>query len=435
MKRPLLLLCALAVSSAWAATPSRRIKFVEYIESSGTQCINTGVSPTTKNVRLEMTYRFVSLPAVGSRKYVFGSCQDRYGKAYRFQYAVGSAGNCALGFGTNWISNATVASYDTDTTHTVVCDGGVFTLDGVEVRNLSSTAFPVPEKIATIYLFANNNKGSISQDYMPSMRLYSCKIWANDVLVRDFVPALDSERTPCLYDIVGGDFYYNVPNVGSGNFTAGEVVREIQVSYRNADYIEANRTAYIDTKYVPNADTDLEMDFAFTASLTAKTYVFGTYGTDGGRFMMSYGPRDCFLGYGNTYDNAVKGLPYNTERHVVKYVHSPAQGFYFDTTFVDNNYTAKDLATWSGTSANLYLGQVNRNGDTLTDAYFSPIRIYSCKIWENGVMVRDMVPKQRVFDEKNGLYDTVTGRFFAYYGSGADFTARLAPKNTLIRLR
>ena len=52
-----------------------------------------------------------------------------------------------------------------------------------------------------------------------------------------------------------------------------------------------------------------------------------------------------------------------------------------------------------------------------------------------GTLVRNLVPKQRVFDEKGGLYDTVTGRFFAYYGSGADFTVRLAPRNTLILLQ
>ena len=428
MKRTLLL-CALAVSSAWAATPSTRITVVEYIESSGTQCINTGFSPVNKNVRLEMTYQFVSLPAAGSRKYVFGSCQDDY-KNVRFQYAVGSAGYCAFGFGKGWINNATVDSYDTDMVHTIVCDGGVFSLDGDVVQDLSSSEFENPPTTASVYLFANNNKGSVSPDYIPSMRLYSCRIWANGVLVRDFVPALDGNSTAGLFDIVEGNFHYNA---GSGSFTAGEVVREISLSYSVADYIEANRTAYIDTKYVPKADTELEMEFSFTRELSTKAYVFGTYGKDGGRLMFSYGPAatGCFLGYGTNYQSNVSGLIYNTERHVVKY--TPGDGFYFDGNLVTT--ATVDLTEWRGTSKNLFLGTCNRNGGDINPDHNAPIRIYSCKIWENGILVRDMVPRQRSFDEKNGLYDTITGKFYGYYGSGTDFTARLAPKDTLILLR
>lgn len=438
MKRFLLLLCAFIVSSAWATTPSSRIKFVEYIESSGTQYINTGFFPTNKNVRLEMKYRFVSLPSDSSspRKYVFGwAANDNSSTLMRFQYAIGSAGNCALGFGKGWNSKATVDSYDTTTDHTIVCDGGVFTLNGVVVTNMSSATFNTPKQSCTMYLFANNNKGSVGSEYIPSMRLYSCKIWDNGVLVRDFEPALDSASTPCLYNSAGGDFYYNA---GSGSFTAGAVTREIQVSYRNADYIEANRTAYIDTKYVPNGSTELEMDFAFTTILTSKTYVFGSYGDDAGRLQFSYGPADtgCFVGYGNKFDRAVPGLPYNTERHIVKYVQAPQKGFYFDDIFVNAN-TQTNLTTWSGTGANLFLGQINSNGARPSLANCAPIRIYSCKIWENGVMVRDMVPKQRLFDKekKNGLYDNVTGNFYVYNGPEADFTALLAPKNTVILLR
>ncbi len=425
MKRPLLFLCSLAVSSAWAATPSRHIKFVEYIESSGTQCIDTGFSPTNKNVRLEMTYRFVSLPAEGSRKYVFGTCQDNT-QNVRFQYAVGSAGNSAFGFGKGWISNATVDSYDIDTTHTIVCDGGVFSLDGNMVQDLSTSTYENPHTKHSLYLFANNNKGSTNSVYYPSMRLYSCRIWDNGVLVRDFHPVLVDGVTACLYDIAKRKFY---ENAGTGSFTVGE---EVPMSYRKANYIEANRTAYIDTGYVPNANTELEMEFAFTEELDMKTYVFGSYGVSSkGRFMMSYGPAStgCFLGYGAAYTNSFV-LPYNTERHVVKYVPGSGKGFYFDGDRVDPPET--NLTNWDGTGKYLFLGQVNRNGESLIDSYFPPIRIYSCKIWENGTPKRDLVPRQRVLDGKNGLYDNVTGNFYAYYGSGADFTAFIPPPGSVI---
>ena len=407
--------------TAGAESPGT-IKLVEYIESSGTQYINTGFSPLSKNVKLEMTYRFVSLPAVGSRKYVFGSCQGT--NNMRFQYAVGSEGNCAFGFGTEWVSNATVDSYDTNTTHTIVCAGGVFSLDGEVVRDLSSATFSKPDTTAPVCLFANNNKGSYKQDYMPSMRLYSCRIWDNGLLVRDFVPALDGNSTACLYDIVGESFY---SNAGEGVFTAGEVTREVSLSYRKADYIETECTAFIDTGYVPNGDTKLEMEFAFTKEVDTKRYVFGTYASGGGRYMFSYGPAStgCFLGYGTNFQNNVSGLTYNTERHVIKYV--PEFGFYFDGELVTN--ATVSLTEWivdTGKGKNIFLCTCNRNGGDIDTSLNAPIRIYSCKIWENDALKCNLVPKQRVFDGKNGLYDTVRNKFYGYCGSSTDFTAHFS---------
>ena len=195
------------------------------------------------------------------------------------------------------------------------------------------------------------------------------------------------------------------------------------------DYIESPRVAYINTGYVPNSKTELEMKFSFTTILDTKTYVFGVYGTNGGRLQFSYGPENCFFGHGgdNDYDNAVTGLAYNMSNHVIKYV--LGKGFYFDGTLV----VAKagiDLTKWSGTSANLFLGGHNPNGGSINTSLLAPIRIYYCKIWEDGTLKRDLLPKQRTSDGKNGLYDTVTGNF--YCGTGGDFTAGLisgsAPK-------
>ena len=257
------------------------------------------------------------------------------------------------------------------------------------------------------------------------------------MLVRNFMPAKTERDMGVLYDIVRRKIHY-----ANGNkwwFVAGG--EEVPVNeYRKATYIEANRTAYINTGYTPNANTELEMDFAFTSILTNKTYVFGVYGTgvdgkgDGGRFMFSYGPANegCFVGYGKVFDRKVLGLSYNTERHVVKYVQTPLKGFYFDDIFVNNN-TQTNLTTWSGTSAKLFLGQVNPNDrNELNPTNLAPIRIYSCKIWENGTPKRNLVPKQRLLDGKNGLYDTVTGYFYAYYGTRADFTAEIPPLGLII---
>ena len=46
-------------------------------------------------------------------------------------------------------------------------------------------------------------------------------LYDNDVLVRDFIPVLDSNGTPCMLDKVEGKFYYNQ---GTGQFIAGPAI-------------------------------------------------------------------------------------------------------------------------------------------------------------------------------------------------------------------
>ena len=398
----------------------RYTKLVEYIESSGTQWINTGFSPTNKNVRIEVTYRFVSLPTGTDRKYVFGESFNSGN--IRLQYAVGDAGHCGIGFGNIFKGDVTFDSYDTDTTHTIVCDGGVFSLDGVtsDEWDLSAAPLDTTNTNHPIYLFGHNvNNNSNPSSYLSSIRLYSCKIWDQGELVRDFVPvSLTNGTTVCLYNALNGEFY---TKSGSGNFVAGPDV----TAYRNATYIETDRTAVINTEYVPNSKTELEIQFSFTQLLEDKRYVFGVYGGNGGRFQFSYGPvaTGCFLGYGKLYQADVPGLPYNTAKHVVRYV--PGEGFYFDGNLVTT--ASVDLTKWAVEKGkDIYLCGLNPNGASANVDYIPPIRIYYCKIWEDGELVRDMVPVQRVYDGKCGLLDNVATNFYGYYGTRTDFTAHFS---------
>ena len=393
----------------------RYTRLVEYIESSGTQWINTWFSPTNKNVRIEVTYRFVSLPTGTDRKYVFGESYTIDNTNVRLQYSVGK--DCFIGFGNKHVAGVPFESYDTDTTHTIVCDGGVFSLDGQTLAeaDLSDASLSTTDTNHPVYLFGHNVGGTAN--YLSSIRLYSCKIWYQGRLVRDFLPvSLTNGMTVCLYNAVNGSFY---TNSGSGSFTAGPDV----TAYRKAACIESDQTALINTGHTPTDKTELEIQFAFTKLLDDKRYVFGVYGDNGGRFQFSYGPTTtgCFLGYGMGYTNSVAGIPYNTAKHVMKYVLN--EGFVFDGSVVDATPTI--LTNWEGTGKSIYLGALNANGNVNT-GYIPPIRIYYCKIWEGGELVRDMVPVQRVFDGKCGLLDNITTNFYGYYGDRADFTAHFS---------
>lgn len=74
------------------------------------------------------------------------------------------------------------------------------------------------QSLYNLALFSQNDVGGIDTR-MASIRLYSCKIYDNGTLVRDYKPYYDSNGVACLFDAVSGTYYYNA---GTGTFTASE---------------------------------------------------------------------------------------------------------------------------------------------------------------------------------------------------------------------
>ena len=74
----------------------------------------------------------------------------------------------------------------------------------------------------SLYLFALKRSRS-SPQFVGGVKMYYFQMYDNNVLIRDFVPALDANGTPCMYDKVERKFYYNI---GTGQFIAGPVLTE-----------------------------------------------------------------------------------------------------------------------------------------------------------------------------------------------------------------
>lgn len=57
---------------------------------------------------------------------------------------------------------------------------------------------------------------SLNRDFMGN--IYYAKIYDGENLVRDFLPCLDADGVPCLYDLISKTAFYNQ---GTGSFTWG----------------------------------------------------------------------------------------------------------------------------------------------------------------------------------------------------------------------
>lgn len=183
---------------------------VEYIQSSGSQYIDTGFKPKY-NSRVVMDISDLN----SSPGFIFGvrDTQDS-NSANQFNiYRNSSTTIRSDYFGTNKQINLS----DTSGRTIVDKNGNTVTMFGTTIVN---TAVTSGECANSLYLFILNNTGANTM-FPGSFKLYSCQIYDNDILVRDFVPCIrDSDSSCGLYDKVNNVFY---SNSGTGKFIAGDV--------------------------------------------------------------------------------------------------------------------------------------------------------------------------------------------------------------------
>ena len=235
-------------------------KVVEYIESTGTQYINTGYSPKSKtkaNVKLS----FLDL-SYGSA--VMGAWNSSTDSRWQLFYVYSDGSNHEVldfGYGSN--GNA----YGVNISENVVYNILMYQQDGkvkLFVDN-SSWLYDTPSYVDSgynMFLFGRNRNNSINS---PSkIKLYSCKIYENDVVVRCFIPCVRKvDGVAGLFDTVNNVFY---TNAGTGDFVTSEktIIEPLQ--------------QIISTKNLLDKDACVE-GFQYSDN-GSDTLIWDSYGTD-----------------------------------------------------------------------------------------------------------------------------------------------------------
>lgn len=195
---------------------------LEYLQSSGTQYINTNMFYT----HVKATYEIMSVGSTyiaifGSRtsssssnQLAFGYAAHQSPKLWRFDYENEHQALDSLTVGTElpW-----------DGKHTISIDSnnGSILID----NNLINLGFPASIEASTtlpLYLFALNTNGTAGE--IGNTRIYSFKLYntnfnfMNEKPVLNLVPARNSSGALGMYDTIGSKFY---TNAGTGTFIAG----------------------------------------------------------------------------------------------------------------------------------------------------------------------------------------------------------------------
>lgn len=184
----------------------------EYLQSSGTQYIDTGVSGAVQvilDIELLETSENTNYSIIWAENE--SSPYDTNG--VRCSQYQGGWFSPFLQLGNGSIAGDTSQSVTTNTRYLITADTNPesYYMEANGVTLVQGTSSGYHLSTYNLFLFANNHAETPA--VFGKIKLYSCKIYQNNVLVRDFIPVITTE--PCLLDRVSGVFYYNQ---GTGTF-------------------------------------------------------------------------------------------------------------------------------------------------------------------------------------------------------------------------
>lgn len=184
---------------------------VEYLESTGTQYVDTGVGATA-STQVDVSFSLAQSFQYGNTKFVFG-CYSGGDKCYysvaipddshlRVPYYVSGYDNSFTNISASTgVGNVKILSYKP----------GAIYMDGALVSNVT----PLTNNPVDIFIFTRNN--DTVDTPTAGLLIYDVKIYSGSTLVRDFIPVRKG-ATGYLYDKVSKQLF---GNAGTGAFVLG----------------------------------------------------------------------------------------------------------------------------------------------------------------------------------------------------------------------
>ena len=189
------------------------IEFVDYIESTGTQYVDTGFKPNN-NTSIEMKVLIPSSQA-GNVVRFFESRNNANTVDGAFGILSFDDSNKILQFRYDTAKNSdTNSQLAIDTEYIIRTDKNkLYVNDTLKVEQTTSTF----QLNYNLLLFGYQSPSDLHSN-TGVYRLYYFKIYDNGVLIRDFKPCKNTHGECCLYDAVSNRYFYNA---GSGIFNCG----------------------------------------------------------------------------------------------------------------------------------------------------------------------------------------------------------------------
>lgn len=388
------------IAHSYSVPKSIELEQVDYIENSGTEYIDTGLSIV--NPLVDMDFACTENTVYASSSFMLAKA---FGTSKNFSIALYSNSVMRIPYQAGgYFTNVDVGTLGT-TKHNVVYRNGLLQVDGVT----KSTATVSSQDARKLNLFARGGNESAI------IKLYACKIYDwNDgepIIMRNFVPVKCGTEY-CLYDKVEKKLYYNA---GTGSFTGGTRTKVSKITelagidnngirYGKLNYLACTGTQKIDTGVLNKFNTRCEIDCELRSNVVGES-LMSTGGYRYDIFRNALGK----LAFRASDTSTKASLEYDSQRRT--YIHSSngSRTYYGDTT--NEKYV---IDTYTNQNYTIYLF-----GGTAEISFVQDLRCYGVRILHEGTLIRDFVPAQRLTDNVKGLFDRVNKVFYTNAGTGS----------------
>lgn len=183
--------------------------------------------------------------------------------------------------------------------------------------------------------------------------------------------------------------------------------------YTQVDYVQSNGSNYVNTNFKPNGNTRVEAAFSFHDS-TAQQRVFGIQDSS---YSLALA---CYL---NGNKALAWSLQNTTGNHTSFYncldndIHSVIIDGKNGSYTLDQISSSASVTKTNTSTTNLL---IFASGGSTPNNYAKNMRLYCFRLYDNGTLIRDMVPCRRNSDSVYGLYDIVNNVF--YTGTGGNLS-------------
>jgi len=418
---------------------------LDYIESSGTQYINTYFFPRS-NTKFEIDFMYLGTSYDG-----WTALYGERGLFHTSDFALfintstpsADEPYISPNYGTFDPGTGSGTRIKKNVKYNFKTDAGFLYINGELAPGCSTSTGGPGIDSNHFYLFAFG-KTTGNENRNINARIYGCKFWAGSELKKDMIPCRNPNGAYGFYDVVNGEFF---GNSGSGEFIPGpespiigvQIKRNTQLpsAYTQVEYLESTGTQYINTDYKHNTTiTEFKFDASITSFPNAYHTFFGSRTTHNGSDAYYLGvhsdghtyacigenkkdPLGATLSLNtryNIYANPALGIFINGELYPLKY--SYVGGLYKDFIFAGNF-----SETINGTPDN-----------TLNPSEPICARIYDFEIIEQNSFIktfkRKFIPCIRNSDNAAGFFDIITNTFYGNSGTGTFLTG--APYHTSI---
>lgn len=259
----------------------------------------------------------------------------------------------------------------------------------------------------------NSGYGPYFSGYVDDFRVYQTALSEDDIL--------DLYNTKA-YLIHDGDWACNqfIENcteacvTKKGSFELNEIYEQLLPrEYEQLEYIQCDTQSYINTGY--NSNKPYQIDCDMEVSEAKYNYWFGQRQQYVNNTNMLY---NAFY-YSSVLEYDWKNVPItNRLRHTMTQTLSADKS---KITISIDGKSQEISAGKNGQSGDLYIFACRYANDGFRH-YGAPIKLYSFKVHEGSLVVRDFIPAMRKADGVIGLYDVATQSFYTNAGSGL-FTA------------